>query len=575
MPDRTRHVPRPSELLRWAPGLATLGESRGAALRGDLQAGLSVSAYLIPQALAYAALAGLNPVAGLWAALPPLLIYAILGSSRQLSVGPESTTALMTAAVLLPVVGGDDPVRYATYAAVLAILVGILCLGAGILRLGYLAHLLSKPVLVGYLLGIAVAMVAGQLGRISGVPVSGDSVVDQVRTFATNIAGVHWPTVAVAAAVLLCVVAIDIATPRVPGPLVAVIGATVVVSVWSLTRYGIDVVGPIRDAGLSADVPTLSQVQVRELLLPAVGIAVVAFSDNILTARAFASRVGETVDANAELRALGVSNIAVGLFRGFPVSSSGSRTALAVAARARTQMYSVVILVVVLAVVLFGGGLVANVPMAALGGLIIYAAMKLVDLPGFRALARFRRSELVLALLTTLAVAVFGVLYGVLAAIGLTVLDLLRRLSHAHDSVLGLVPGLAGMHDVDDYPAAELIPGLLVYRYDAPLCFANTEDFRVRALDAVDAAASPVRWFLLNAEANVEVDMTSLEALDQLRQECGRRGIVFAMARVKQDLRDALAAAGLLAEIGEDRLFMTLPTAVEAYRAATAPDSAQ
>lgn len=575
MPDHSRRVPRSPGRERWTPGLVTLRQSRGATLRGDVLAGLSVSAYLIPQALAYAALAGLSPVAGLWAALPPLLIYAVLGSSRQLSVGPESTTALMTAAVLLPVVGGDDPVRYAMYAAVLAILVGILCLGAGILRLGYLANLLSKPVLVGYLLGIAVAMVAGQLGRISGVPVSGDSVVDQVRTFAAHIAAVHWPTVMVAATVLLCVVAIDIAAPRFPGPLVAVVGATMVVSVWSLTRYGIDVVGPIRDARLSAAIPALSDVRVHELVVPAVGIAVVAFSDNILTARAFASRVGETVDANAELRALGVSNIAVGLFRGFPVSSSGSRTALAAAAGARTQMYSLVALVVVLVVVLFGGALVSNVPMAALGGLIIYAAMKLVDLRGFRALARFRRSELVLALLTTLAVAVFGVLYGVLVAIGLTVLDLLRRLSHAHDSVLGLVPGLPGMHDVDDYPQADVIPGLLVYRYDAPLCFANAEDFRVRALDAVDSAPSPVRWFLLNAEANVEVDMTALEALDQLRQECRRRGIVFAMARVKQDLRDALAAAGLLAEIGEDRLFMTLPTAVAAYRAATASDSAQ
>lgn len=569
MPERSRRVPR------WTPGLVNLRESRGAVLRGDLVAGLSVSAYLIPQALAYAALAGLSPIVGLWAALPPLLIYAILGSSRQLSVGPESTTALMTAAVLLPVVGGDDPVRYAVYAAVLAILVGILCLGAGVLRLGYLANLLSKPVLVGYLLGIAIAMIAGQLGRVSGVTVSGESVVDQVRTFVSGIAQVHWPTVLVATAVLLCVVAVDIAMPRVPGPLFAVVVATVVVSVWSLTNYGVDVVGPIRDAELSAAVPTLSGVQLQELLLPALGIAVVAFSDNILTARAFASRAGETVDANAELRALGVSNIAVGLLRGFPVSSSGSRTALAVAAGARTQMYSVVTLVVVLAVVLFGGGLVSNVPGAALGGLIIYAAMKLIDLPGFRALARFRRSELVLALLTTLAVAVLGVLYGVLVAIALTVLDLLRRLSHAHDSVLGLVPGLPGMHDVEDYPQADLIPGLLVYRYDAPLCFANAEDFRVRALDAVDTAASPVRWFLLNAEANVEVDMTALEALDQLRQECTRRGIVFAMARVKQDLRDALAAAGLLDEIGEDRLFMTLPTAVEAYRAATAADGVE
>ena len=550
----------------WAPGLAGLRDRRGASLRGDLLAGLSVSAYLIPQALAYAALAGLSPIVGLWAALPPLLIYAILGSSRQLSVGPESTTSLMTAAVLVALVGGNDPARYATYAAILAILVGVFCLAAGIVGLGYLANLLSKPVLVGYLLGIAIAMVAGQLERISGVPVSGDSVVEQVRTFASGIGQVHWPTLLLAAAVLLCVVVVERAAPRLPGPLIAVLGAAAVVAVWSLTRYGIDVVGSIPAGVPSPAVPALTDVPLQQLLVAAVGIAVVAFSDNILTARAFASRVGETVDANAELRALGVSNIAVGFLRGFPVSSSGSRTALAVAAGARTQRYSLVVLVVVAVVVLFGGSVVSTVPAAALGGLIVYAAAKLVDIAGFRALARFRRSELVLALLTTLSVAAFGVLYGVLVAIALTVLDLLRRLSHAHDSVQGLVPGVPGMHDVDDYPDAALIPGLLVYRYDAPLFFANAEDFRRRALEAIDNAATPVRWFVLNAEANVEVDMTAIEALEQLRRECRRRGIVFAMARVKQDLRDALTAAGVTDHIGLENLYMTLPTAVEAYR---------
>ncbi len=561
----------------WVPGLAGLRDGRGAPLRVDVVAGLSVAAYLIPQALAYATLAGLSPIVGLWAALPPLAIYAILGSSRQLSVGPESTTSLMTAAVLLPLVGGNDPVRYAACAAILAIGVGVLCLTAGVIGLGYLANLLSKPVLVGYLLGVAVAMITGQLERISGVPVSGESVLEQVRAFASGIGALHWPTVMLAAVVLGCVVAVERVAPRLPGPLIAVLGAAAVVAVWSLTRYGIDVVGAIPAGVPSFAVPTAADVPLQELLVAAVGIAVVAFSDNVLTARAFASRVGETVDADAELRALGVSNIAVGFLHGFPVSSSGSRTALAVAAGARTQRYSLVVLVVVSVVVLFGGSVVSTIPAAALGGLIVYAAMKLVDVAGFRALARFRRSELVLALLTTLAVAVFGVLYGVLAAIALTVLDLLRRLSHAHDSVLGLVPGVAGMHDVDDYPDAALIPGLLVYRYDAPLCFANAEDFRRRAVEAIDhmdRANPPVRWFLLNAEANVEVDMTAIEALEQLRRECGRRGIVFAMARVKQDLRDALAAAGVLAEVGQDRLFMTLPTAVEAYRAWVAAQGA-
>ncbi len=256
----------------------------------------------------------------------------------------------------------------------------------------------------------------------------------------------------------------------------------------------------------------------------------------------------------------------MGLTHGFPVSSSGSRTALGEAAGGRTQVHALVVFAVVGSVVGFGGGIVAHIPTAALGALIIYAATKLVDIEEFRRLARFRGSEYVLALTTAVAVSVFGVLYGVIAAVALSILDLLRRLGRAHDSIQGFVPGLAGMHDVDDYPQATLLPGLVVYRYDAPLCFANAEDFRTRALAAVTESPRPVRWFVLNAEANVEVDMTALDALERLRQDLAQRGIVFAMARVKQDLRDALDAAGMLAEIGSDRLFMTLPTAIEAYR---------
>lgn len=547
--------------------LAELRSYRRCALRDDTQAGLSVAAYLVPQALAYATLAGLSPAAGLWAALPPLLVYAILGSSRQLSVGPESTTALMTAAVLAPIVGGDDPVRYAASAAVLAILVGLLCLGAGMLRLGYLANMLSKPVLVGYMLGVALAMVAGQLGRIAGVEVAGDTVPAQLAAFAEAADGVHWPTACLAGGVLAVVLTIERVAPKLPAPLIGVLVATVVTWAGELTRFGVAVVGAV-PVGLPAPaMPWLTVDQIQALIAPAIGISVVAFSDNILTARAFASRAGQNIDPNTELRALGVSNLAVGFLRGFPVSSSASRTALAAAAGARTQMYSLVVLAVVAVVVVFGGGLVSHVPAAALGGLIVYAALKLVDVRSFRALARFRRSEVVLAALTAIAVTVFGLLYGVVIAVALSVLDLLRRLSHAHDSVQGLVPGVAGMHDVDDYPDARIVPGLLVYRYDAPLCFANAEDFRRRALEAVDQMDQPVRWFVLNAEANVEVDMTAIEALDQVRQDCRRRGIVFAMARVKQDLREALDAGGVLDAIGEDRLYMTLPTAVEAYRA--------
>jgi sulfate permease, SulP family len=302
------------------------------------------------------------------------------------------------------------------------------------------------------------------------------------------------------------------------------------------------------------------------MLIPAAGIAIVAFNDNVLTARTFAVRHGQDIDANAELRALGVCNVGAGLTQGFPVSSSGSRTALGDAVGSRTQLYSVVMLARVLVVMLFGRGVLATFPTAALGALVVYAALRLVDVPEFKRLRRFRRSELILALATTAAVLVFGVLYGVLVAIGLSILELLRRIARAHDGVLGFVPGLAGMHDVDDYPQANLVPGLLVYRYDAPLFFANAENFRERALAAVSDYPGRVEWFVLNAEANVEVDLTALDALDHLRSELERRGINFAMARVKQDMRDELEAAGLLEKIGEDNIYPTLPTAVEAYK---------
>ncbi|MEC9322551.1 MAG: sulfate permease [Actinomycetota bacterium] len=553
------------------PGLANFRGYPRTAVRGDVLGGLTVSAYLVPQALAYATLAGLAPVAGLWAALPPLVIYAFLGSSRQLSIGPESTTALMTAAVLVPVVGSADPGRYAAHAATLALLVGVICVVAGLLRLGFLANLLSRPVLVGYLAGIAAMMVASQLGRLTGVTVSGDSVIEPVRTFVTVVPELHWPTVALSAAVLGVIFALDSRAPRLPGPLIGILAATAAVALFAGSRNGadvVDVVGAI-PAGLPVpDWPALSGEMLGDLVVPALGIAVVAFSDNVLTARAFASRRGEDIDPHAELRALGVCNLVAGMFRGFPISSSGSRTALADAAGARTQVYSLVVLGVLATALVFGGGVMAAIPSAALGALVVFAATKLVDVAEFGRLARFRRSELVIALATTAAVVVFGVLNGVLVAIGLSVADLLRRLAHAHDSVQGLVPGLPGMHDVDDYPAATVVPGLLVYRYDAPLFFANAADFRRRALAAIEDSPQPVRWFLLNAESNVEVDLTALDALEQLRTECERRGIVFAMARVKQDLRDALAAAGLLDRIGPDLIFMTLPTAVEAYRQA-------
>ncbi|MFI7132316.1 SulP family inorganic anion transporter [Nonomuraea sp. NPDC050153] len=547
-------------MLRFLPGLASLTAYRREWLRGDLLAGLTVAAYLVPQVMAYATVAGLPPVTGLWAILAPLALYALLGSSRRLSVGPESTTALMTATAIGPLAAGN-PAGYAALAATLAVTVGLLCVGCRLLRLGFVADLLSRPILVGYLAGVAVIMIVGQLGKLTGVPVSGESLIEQVSSFVRQTPHAHLGTVLMAAAVLAFLFLLQWRLPAAPAPLLAVLLATLSVTVFHLEARGIKVVGEI-PAGL----PSPALPPLENLLLPAVGVFLVGYSDNMLTARSFAARHHQDIDANQELLALGVANLGAGVLHGFPVSSSGSRTALADAAGARTQLYSLTCLVAVAAVLMFAGPLLADFPTAALGAIVVYAATRLVSLPDFVRLARFRRTELLLALGAFAGVLIFDILYGILLAVALSVAEMLSRVARPHDAVQGLVPGLAGMHDVDDYPAARTIPGLVIYRYDSPLFFANAQDFHRRALAAVDQQADPVRWFVLNTEANVEVDITALDAVDSLRQELDRRGIVFAMARVKQDLRTYLDAYGLTAAVGEDRIFPTLPTAVAAYR---------
>jgi SulP family sulfate permease len=553
--------------MRWPrrllPGPASLRGYERAWLRGDLLAGVTVAAYLVPQVMAYAGLAGLPPVAGLWAMLAPLALYAILGSSRQLSVGPESTTALMTAAVVAPLAAGD-PARYAVLAAALAVVVGGLCLLAFVARLGFVADLLSKPILVGYLAGVAVTMIVGQLGKLTGIAVHGDGIPAELASFAAHLSDVKPFTLVFALAVLALLFLGQWRFPQLPTPLVVVLLATVAVVVFNLQRHGLAVVGAV-PRGLPT--PALPDVgDLRYLLLPAVGVLVVGYTDTVLTGRAFAVRGGYPVDANQELLALGAANLGAGVLRGFPVSSSGSRTALAVTAGARTQVYSLVVLACVVAVLLFAGPLLARFPTAALGAIVVYAATRLIDVAGFRRLAAFRRTELLLAFAALAGVLVFDILYGVLLAVGLSVAEMLHRVARPHDAVQGFVPDLAGMHDIDDYPQATTVPGLLVYRYDSPLFFANAQDFRRRALAAVADQKEPVRWFVLNVEANVEVDSTGLDALDDVRAELTDRGVVFALARAKQDLMTALDAYGVTAAIRPERIFPTLPTAVAAYR---------
>ncbi|MER5906053.1 sulfate permease [Streptomyces mirabilis] len=547
---------------RVAPGLVVLAGYHRSWLRGDLLAGVTVAAYLVPQVMAYAGLAGLSPVAGLWAILPALLLYTLLGSSRLLSVGPESTTALMTATVVGPLAAGA-PDRYAALAAGLAVVVGAMFLVAWVARLGFLADLLSRPILVGYLTGVALIIIVDQLPKLTGVRTSGSEFFPQLLSFVRNLGEAHPATVIFSVAAIAFLFAVARFFPGVPGPLLALVLGTAAVAVFGLEDHGIAVIGAV-PAGLpSPGLPTPGDLP--HLVLPALGVLLVGYTDVILTARAFSTR-GDELDPNQELLALGAANLGAGVLHGFPVSSSASRTALAHSAGGRSQAYSLVAGAVVLAVLLFLSPLLAHTPSTVLGALVVYAGVRMMDLAGFRRLAAFRRRELLLALGCLAGVLALDILYGVLVAVGLSVAELLTRVARPHDAIEGLVPGLAGMHDVDDYPQARMVPGLLVYRYDSPLFFANAEDFKRRALAAVDRHEGPVDWFVLNTEAIVEVDITALDAVDALRQELEQRHIVFALARVKQDLRDDLDAFGLTEAIGTDRIFPTLPTTLAAYR---------
>lgn len=548
------------------PGVTALRTYDRAWLRGDALAGIAVAAYLIPQVMAYAGVAGLPPVAGLWAAAASMVVYAVLGSSPHLSVGPESTTALMTAVALGGLAHGQ-PDRYAVLAAALAGLVGLICLVAWLVRVAFLAELLSRPVLVGYMGGVAVLMVVSQLGKMTGLTVSGDNAVAQVASVLRHLDEVHVPTVVVAAVVLAFLLLASRLYPRVPVPLVGMLLSAAAVSAFNLRARGIHVVGAVPRDLPTFRLPDVGLDELRTLLPAALGIAIVAFTDNVLTGRAFATRNGSRLDAKQELLALGAANLANAAAQGFPVSSSGSRTAIGQALGGRTQVHSLVALATVVLAVVFLNPVLATFPVAALGALVVYAASRLVDVPEFRRITSFRRTEGALAIGTSVAVLLVGVLPGVLVAVALSVLDLLHRVTRPHDGVLGIVPGVAGMHDVDDYPSASRVPGLVVYRYDSPLFFANAQDFVTRALAAIDAAPTPARWFLLNTEANVTIDITAADILESLREEVDRRGIVFALARVKKELRDDLERAGFVARMGEDRIFMTLPTAVQAYAA--------
>ncbi len=552
----------PDRLGRWAPGLALLRGRRGGDPRRDVVAGVVLAALLVPQGMAYASLAGVPPVTGLYATLVPLVVYFLLGPSRILVLGPDSAVSPLVAAAIVPLaVAGDEAGRIAL-AGMLAILVGSIMFAGGLARFGFVTELLSMPVRLGYLMGIAVTVIVAQLPKLFGFSVDAENLIPAVRDFIAGLDETNATALAIGVGSLALILGLRRVAPAVPGVFLAVVAATGLVAVLGLTDE-VPVVGTV-PAGLpSFDVPSVSFDDFKTLLPAAVGIAFVAFTDTSVLSRSYGARLRQDVDQNQELAVLGVANIATGLFQGFPLSTSGSRTAVVEDVGARSQLAGLTGAAVLALLLIFGTGLVEDLPLSSLAAVVIVAVMGLIDVPAVRRLRRWRRSEFVLSMAAFAGVAVLGVLVGVGIAIALSLLNFIRRAWRPHDAVLARVENLKGYHDTERYPDARRIPGLVLYRFDAPLFFANADYFRERVREL--ARAEDATWIVVAAEPITDIDATAGETLRVLNEDLDADGIELAFAELKDPVRDRLRRYGLYDSIGADRFFPTLGVAVATY----------
>ena len=461
----------PPGLLRWLPGLVTLRSYERSWLRQDVAAGLILTAILVPVGMGYAEASGLPAIYGLYATIVPLIAYAIFGPSRILVLGPDSSLAALIFATIVPL-GAGDPERVVALAGMLAILSGGLCILAGLARFGFITDLLSLPIRIGYLHGIAVTIFVSQSFKIVGFPSDGDTLREDVRSLIQGIADgrVHWTTFAIGTASLAVILVLKYRWPRVPGVLIAFVGATVLVGVLDLaTTRGVSVVGVLPSGLPSFQIPEVSMSDMRVLLAGAFAIALVSFADTSVLSRTFAERGGYKVNQDQEIIALGAANVAAGLFQGFSISSSTSRTPVAESAGAKTQLTGVVGALCIAILLVFAPALVRNLPDATLGAVVIAAVLSLVDLRSVARLYRLRRSEFAVAVVGFLGVALVGVIEGIFISVTLALLGFVWRAWQPHDAVLGRVDSARGYHDVTRYPAAERVPGLVLFRWDAPL----------------------------------------------------------------------------------------------------------
>jgi len=568
---RASGTARRDRLAGWAraafPTISRLGTYRPALLRDDVVAGLALTAVLVPVGMGYAEAAGLPAIAGLYATIGALVAYFLVGPSKILVLGPDSSLLPLVAAAVVPLAGGD-PARSIALAGALTIMAGVLCLVAALARLGFVTDLLSRPIRVGYMNGIALIIVVSQLPKLLGFSVDANDVVGGLTGLAQGI--VDGRTVPLAAAIgigaLAIILVLRAVSRRIPGVLVAVILAGVLVAVFGLSAE-LAVVGEVPRGLPAIGLPAVTMDDLAALLPTAIGIALISFADTSVISRSFAARRGERVDADRELAALGIVNVTAGLVGGFASSGSATRTPVAEAAGSRTQVTGLVGAVAILLLLVAVPGLLAPVPNAALAAVVISAAMSLFDVGGLRRLWRQRRSELGLALVAFLAVVLFGALPGIAAAIGLSLLNFIRRAWRPHDAVLGRVTNYKGYHDTERHPEARLVPGLILYRWDAPLFFANADLFRERSLAVVDETPPPVRWLAVTSEPMTDIDTTAADMLDELITELARRGIELHFAELKGHVKDRLRVYGVFDRLGADHFHPTIGSTVKAYLA--------
>jgi high affinity sulfate transporter 1 len=550
-----------SAIDRWVPGVGAVRTYRRSWLRSDLVAGLVLAAILVPQGMAYAELAGLPAVTGLYTTIGCLVGYAVFGPSRVLVLGPDSSVSPLIFAAIIPLMATKDPATAIALAGMLALMVGLIEIGLGLGKLGFVADLLSSEVQVGYMNGLAITIIVGQLPKLFGFSTDADSFVDEIRQFGEHLDQTNAAALVIGVGVLVVLLGLPRITKKVPGVLVAVVGATVISAAFGLADE-IATVGSLPSGFPTPSLPWTQLSDVGPLLIAAVGITLVSLTDTIATSSAFAARRGDEVDPNQEMMGVGAANIAAGLVSGFAVSTSGSRTAVAEQSGAKTQLTGVVGAGLVLVLLLFLNDLLADLPQSALAAVVIAAALSLLNLGALVRYWRVRRSAVVLSVIASLGVIFVGVLQGIVIAIFLAVLLFFRRNWWPHGAVLGRIDGIDGWHDVEGHDGVEEVPGVVIYRWEAPLFFANAGAFR-RQIRHLVHERNPA-WVVVQCEAITDVDVTSAGMLRQLDEELNAAGIHMAFVELRSRLQSLVQRYGLFETLDRDHFYPSVTSALAA-----------